>query len=254
MRSYSPQGPAVVIGPGPMTPAVKAIVIANVAVFLACFFMVSFAHSELISDVLGLSPSAVFEGGQVWRLVTYMFVHDATGFMHILFNMLALWMFGVDLERRWGTRGFVKYYAVTGIGAGVCTALVALLPYAVTRDIYTHVTIGASGAIYGLLFAWALLFPHRNMLFMFIFPLPARVAASLMGGMAFLAAITGTNGSVAEATHLAGLVVGWLYLSGPTSLKLSVQYRLTKWRMDRMRKKFNVHQGGRGGGGNFTVH
>jgi hypothetical protein len=82
----------------------------------------------------------VFEGGQIWRLVTFMFVHDALGFTHILFNMLALWMFGVDLERRWGTRGFVKYYAITGIGSGIGTALIALLPFDVTREIYAATT------------------------------------------------------------------------------------------------------------------
>lgn len=246
-----------VIGPGPMTPAVKAIVLANVAVFLAHFLLVNFANSELISNVFGLKPQAVFESGEIWRPVTYLFVHDPRGFFHILFNMLALWMFGVDLERRWGTRGFVKYYAVTGIGSGVATALVSLLPYDVARDIYQNTTIGASGAVYGLLLAWALLFPHRQILFMFIFPLPARVAATLMGGMAFLAAVSGTNGSVAEATHLAGLLVGWFYLSGPTSLSLEFKYRMTKWRMERMRRKFNVHQGGRGkngGNGPWTVH
>ena len=228
-----------------MTPAVKAILFTNVGVFLIQFILVSFAHSNIVSAVFGLSPQAVFEGGQIWRLVTYLFVHDALGFTHILFNMLALWMFGVDLEHRWGTRGFVKYYAITGIGAGIGTALIALLPFDASRDIYTSTTIGASGAIYGLLLAWALLFPHRQILFMFIFPLPARVAAALMGGMAFLAAVSGTNGSVAEATHLSGLVVGWVYLSGPASLRLAVKYRLTKWRMDRMRRKFNIHQGGR---------
>jgi membrane associated rhomboid family serine protease len=236
-----------------MTPAVKAILVANVAVFVLHFVLVAFANSEIISAILGLTPRDVFTRGTLWQLVTYLFVHDAGGFTHILFNMLALWMFGVDLEHRWGTRGFVRYYAMTGIGAGVATALVALLPYSATRGIYTATTIGASGAIYGLLLAWALLFPHRRILFMFIFPLPARVAALLMGGMSFLAAVSGRNGSVAEATHLAGLLVGWIYLSGPTSLRLAFKYRLTKWRMDRMRKKFNIHQGGRGRG-DWNVH
>src|SRR5262245_27611472 len=118
-----------------MTPAVKAIIFANVGVFHLHFVMFAFGHSYIVADLLGLSPKAVTEGGQVWRLVTYLFVHDAQGFTHILFNMLALWMFGVDLEHRWGTRGFTKYYAITGIGAGVATAIVALLPYDVTRGI-----------------------------------------------------------------------------------------------------------------------
>ena len=102
-------------------------------------------------------------------------------------------------------------------------------------------------SIYGLLIAWALLFPARQILFMFIFPLPARVAALLMGAMSFLAAVSGRNSGVAEATHLAGFVIGWLYLKGPNQLTLEFKYRLAKWRMDRARRKFNIHQGGRGG-------
>jgi len=227
-----------------MTPAVKAILFANVAVFV-----VTFIAPDFVVGLLGLSPAAIINDLQVWRLVTYLFVHDPHSITHILFNMLLLWMFGVELEHRWGTRGFVRYYAVTGIGAGIATVLVSLLPLEVSRGIYAATTIGASGAIYGLLLAWAMLFPHRQILFMFIFPLPARVAAALMGAMAFFAAVTGTNGSVAEATHLAGLLVGWLYLQGPKKMRLEMQYRMTKWRMDRMRRKFNVYPGGRKGGG-----
>lgn len=251
MGRYGPSGPAVVIGPGPMTPAVRAIVYATIGVFVLDFVLLAFANSAAVPAWLGLSPQLVFERGQVWRLATYLFVHDDQGFMHILFNMLALWMFGVDLERRWGTRAFVRYYLVTGVGAGIATALISLLPFAATRGIYAATTIGASGAIYGLLLAWAVLFPSRQILFMFIFPLPARTAAILMGAMAFFAAITGRNGSVAEATHLSGFVIGWFYLKGPTNFRLQLQYRLTKWRMDRMRKRFSVHKGGRGSDGNW---
>ncbi len=234
------------IGPGPMTPAVRAILFANIGAFV-----ITFLAPNLMVGLFGLAPRAVFEQLQVWRLVTYLFIHDSGSFTHILFNMLALWMFGVDLERRWGTQGFVRYYAITGVGAGIGTAMISLLPFAATRGIYAATTIGASGAIYGLLLAWALLFPHRNILFMFIFPLPARVAALLMGAMSFMAAVGGSNGSVAEATHLSGFLIGWFYLKGPKNLRLEIQYRLTKWRMDRMRKRFNVHKGGRDGDGGW---
>lgn len=234
------------MGPGPMTPAVKAILFANIGVFLA-----TFVAPDLVVGIFGLHPPDVFHGLQVWRLVTYLFVHDPDNLTHILFNMLALWMFGVDLEHRWGTRGFLRYYAVTGVGAGLATALVSLLPFDFARGIYAATTIGASGAIYGLLLAWAMFFPQRQILFLFVFPLPARVAAILMGAMSFFAAISGGNTRVAEATHLAGLAVGWLYLQGPRKLRLELQYRMTKWRMDRARKRFNIHQGGRGGDGGW---
>ena len=234
-----------------MTPAVRALVYTNVAIFLVSF-VAAMSGNETIIAVLGLTPQLLFEQLYVWTPITYLFVHDPTGFGHILFNMLALWMFGVDLERRWGTRAFVRYYFVTGVGAGLGTALLSLLPYAAMRNMYPVPTVGASGAIYGLLLAWAVLFPARQILFMFIFPLPARVAALLMAGMAFLTAASGRNGAVAEATHLSGFVIGWFYLKGPRQLQLDLQYRLTKWRMARMRKKFNVHAGGRDRHGNWV--
>jgi membrane associated rhomboid family serine protease len=231
-----------------MTPAVQAIVFANIGAFLVTWFAPQF-----MVETFGLAPQLVFERFEIWRLGTYLFIHDPNGFTHILFNMLAVWMFGVDLERRWGTQGFVRYYLITGIGSGIATALIALLPFKATAPIYAATTVGASGAVYGLLLAWAVLYPHRNILFMFIFPLPARVAAALMGVMAFLAASSGRTGGVAEATHLSGLLIGWFYLKGPKNLRLELQYRMTKWRMKRMRKKFNIHTGGKGDWGG-TIH
>jgi len=223
-----------------MTPAVRAIIYANVAVFVVTIFL-----PDLVEGAFGLSPRSVVLGLRVWELVTYLFVHSPTQITHILFNMLAVWMFGVDLERRWGTRAFTKYYFVTGVGAGVSMILVSFLPFAATRAIFDTVTIGASGSVYGLLMAWALIFPHRQILFMLIFPLSARVYVLIMGAIAFSAAIGASGGPVANVAHLGGLLVGFLYLKGPTDLRLEWRYRLTKWRMDRMRRKFNVHRGGR---------
>ena len=248
MSRYAPAGSGVVFGPGPMTPAIKAIVYANVAAYALTFVTVNLLGTRFLVDWFGLVPQHTLENLQVWRLVTYLFLHDPGSPFHILFNMLSLWMFGVDLERRWGSQGFVKYYAVTGIGAGIATVGISLLPFDVTRSIYANNTIGASGAIYGLLLAFALLFPHRQILFMFIFPLPVRVAAGLMALMSFMAATTATNSSVAEATHLAGFIIGWIYLKGFSKLQLDFSYRLARWRMERARRKFNIHKGGRGGG------
>jgi membrane associated rhomboid family serine protease len=237
---YAPPPVHYSFGPGGITPAVKYLIIANVIAFLA-----TMAAPVLMVGQFGLTPRLVLEQLRVWQLGTYLFVHDPGGFTHILFNMLALWMFGVDLERRWGTEAFTKYYFVTGVGAGAASVLAALLPFEATRLVYDIPTIGASGAVYGLLFAWALLFPHRRILFMFIFPLPARAAAAIMGAMAFLAAVSGRNSGVAETTHLAGMLAGWIYLKGPADLRLRIRYRLTKWRMERMRRKFGIHKGGR---------
>ncbi len=236
-------------GPGPLTPAIRAIIYGNAAVFVLTLFSPTFFVGQF-----GMLPQSVVEGGQVWRLVTYLFVHDPGGFGHILFNMLAVWMFGVDLERRWGTPAFTKYYFVTGIGAGLCQLLVSLLPFEGTAGVYVVPTVGASGAVYGLLLAWALLFPHRQVLFMFIFPLPARVFVFIMGGIAFLSAAGGSGNSVAHVAHLGGMFFGWLYLKGPRNFRLEWQYRLTRWRMDRMRRRFDVHRGGRGDDNDRRFH
>src|SRR5206468_11157547 len=104
---------------------------------------------SIVTDVLGLRPSFVVRYFWIWQLATYVFLHG--GVFHIVFNMLALWMFGSDLERRWGTPYFLKFYAVTGIGAGVLTVLFSLLPFAFAEQVLRSNVIGASGAIYGLL-------------------------------------------------------------------------------------------------------
>ena len=132
-------------GPGPLSPALKALIATNVVLFLAAYVL-----PELVT-MFGLRPSDVVLEGRLWQLVTYMFLHGSVG--HVLFNMLALWMFGTELERVWGTRAFLRYYFVVGIAAAVSTILVSsALPFAV-RTFYTT-TIGASGAIYGLLLAY----------------------------------------------------------------------------------------------------
>ena len=208
MSSRYPAGPMnVSLGPGPMTQAVQIIVIANIAMFIA-----TMAAGPLLIDWLGLSPQDVFSKGRVWQLATYLFLHADV--FHILFNMLAVWMFGVDLERRWGTRAFVNYYAVTGIGAAICTLLVSLLPFG--GDTYLATTIGASGAVYGLLMAWAIVFPHRTILFLGVFPLSARVFALIMGAISFSQALNQGGGTtVAHVAHLGGMLAGYWYLKTP---------------------------------------
>jgi membrane associated rhomboid family serine protease len=228
------------MGPGPITPAVRAILIANVAVFL-----VTLVAPKPVVTLLGLSPEAVLAHGRVWQLVTYAFVHSPVSFGHILFNMLAVWMFGIDLERRWGTVAFVQYYVITAIGAGICTILASFLPFPSAQASYVGTTIGASGAVYALLMAWALLFPHRQILFMFIFPLSARIFVLIIGAIAFVSALGASGSGVSNVAHLGGLAAGWIYLKGPRDMRLEMRYRLSRWRMERTRRKFNVHKGGK---------
>jgi membrane associated rhomboid family serine protease len=242
MPRYSPTQPrnfAYRFGPGPVTPVVKALIWTNVA----CFVL-SWLAPETIRYYFGLAPQAVFTQFWVWQLVTYMFLHS--GLTHILFNMLALWMFGVELERMWGRTFFLKFYFVAGIGAAITTLLLALLPFGFGRLLWNTLTVGASGAIYGLLLAYALYFPERPIFVMALFPVPARYFVLIMGGIALLSSIGGNDGGVANTAHLGGLVFGYLYLRVWRSHPLAeIKYRYVKWRMNRLRRKFDVHTGGR---------
>jgi membrane associated rhomboid family serine protease len=224
-------------GPGPITPAVKYLLWANIGMFVATSLF------SRLRDWLGLVPADVIQHHWVWQPATYMFLHG--GVVHILFNMLVLWMFGVELERMWGTRFFVKYYAITGVGAGVFTVLVSLLPFAPAANLFTVNTIGASGAIYGLLVAFALYYPNRPILMFLLFPVPAKYFVMIIGAISFLNSAT-VNSRVAEVTHLGGLLIGYLYLKGGRGgFTAEIKYRYLKWKMNRLRRKFDVYSGGR---------
>ena len=225
-------------GPGPMTPAVKAIIWANIA-----FFAVTVIYPPTI-QYLGLSPEAVLERGWLWQIATYMFLH--AGPLHILFNMLGVWMFGVELERLWGTTFFARYYAITGLGAGLTAIVASFLPVDALQATYEAVTIGASGALYGLLMAFALYYPDRPILMFLLFPIPAKYFVMILGAMAFMVA---PGSQVSNAAHLGGLLFGYLYLRGRRGgggFAAEIKYRYLKWKMNRLRRKFDVYSGGKG--------
>ena len=235
-------------GPGPITPAVRAIILANAALFLPSFFAAAF-----MQQYFGLVPELVLTRGWIWQVVTYLFVH--ADIVHVLFNMLIVWMFGVDLERRWGARAFTKFYFICGIGAGLTVLAVSLLPFAQAHDIYVASTIGASGACYGLLMAWAVLFPTREILLFFLFPMQARYAVLIFGAIAFFSGLSSGGGTIAHFAHLGGLVAGYAYLKGARGLRYSAQSAITRWRFARAKRRFKVHDGGKPGTkGGWNVH
>jgi membrane associated rhomboid family serine protease len=167
--------------------------------------------------------------------------------------MLVLWMFGTELERIWGTREFLTFYLVTGVGAGILTVLFSVLPIGIASDIHQSVVIGASGAVYGLLLAYGLRFPDRPILMALLFPIPAKYFVMIIGAIALYSSL-GTTGGVAHVTHLGGLVVGYLYLKGPRTPRADLQYYYLRWKYNRARRKFNVHEGGRGDDWNRRIH
>jgi membrane associated rhomboid family serine protease len=244
-RPSSPYASSFSFGPGPVSTTLKALIGANVAAFVITSFI------PWLQEYLGLVPALVLRQFWVWQLATYMFLHG--GVFHILFNMLALWMFGAELERIWGTRYFLKFYFVTGIGAGVLTVIFSLLPFAFAQQVQHSVIIGASGAIYGLLLAYAMYFPDRPIL-MIVFWVPAKWCVAILGGIALLTSFSEAGGT-ANATHVFGLLVGYLFLKGARIHPISeVKYRYLKWKINRVRKKFDVYSGGRADDYDRRVH
>jgi len=220
---------------GPLTPAVKALLITNVGVWLFQMVSGSLAHVRL-DRLFGLVPYDVTHHLFLWQLVTYMFLHG--GFLHIGMNMLALWMFGTELESLWGTRRFTRFYFVTGIGAGLCTVLAgwnSFIP-----------TIGASGAIYGLLAAYGILFPDRILLLYFVIPIKAKYFVLILGALTFWSSLTASGSGVANVAHLGGMLFGWLYLKGLP--RGGFRFRMPSFgawrerrRQARLKKKFKVY-------------
>ena len=220
------------MGFGPaFSPAVKMLILWNVI-----FFLLQQIAGRYLIAFGALFPYAVVRHGFVWQLVTYMFLHG--GIWHILFNMFALWMFGSELEFLWGTRRWLKYYFLTGVGAGITTVAFAWaaagLGLGNARAMFIP-TIGASGAIYGLLLAFGLTFPNRPIYLYFLFPIPARVFVLIFGGIEFLASISYVNDGIGHFAHLGGMLFGYVYLRGWPG---GGAYR--RWRRERKRRGLRV--------------
>ncbi|PYV17520.1 MAG: DUF1751 domain-containing protein [Acidobacteria bacterium] len=214
---------------GPVTRTVKILIGVNVAVFLLHVVEI-ILRADILDPAFGLTPRRITENFEIWRFGTYMFLHG--GPFHLFFNMLTLFMFGNDLERQWGTRRFVNYYFVTGIGAGLCSWLVSM---------QSNVTIiGASGAIYGLLLAYGLLYPNRIVYLNFLIPVKVKYLVLFMGFVAFYSSIAESQGEVAHIAHLGGMLVGYLFLKGKDYF---YQYRLYQEQRRRaaLKRQFEIY-------------
>lgn len=216
---------------GPVTRTVKLLIIVNVAVFLVQA-VETMARQHFLVPYFGLVPRFITNHFMVWQFFTYLFLHG--GIFHIFFNMLTLFMFGNDLERYWGTRRFLKYYLITGCGAGVCSWLVAMdspIP-----------TIGASGAIYGLLLAYGLLYPNRLVYLYGLIQVKVKWLVTFMGVIAFLNSISGSNPGVADVAHLGGMLVGLLFLKGRDWM-MHYQLFSEQRRRNALKRQFEVYYG-----------
>lgn len=179
-------------------PAVKHLLIVNLLVFVGL-------NTPMVGEAL-FNYGALWPIGSgrfdVWQLVSYMFLH--ANFAHIFFNLFALWMFGQAIERFWGTRRFTYYYFLTGIGA-------ALLHMVIGGG--GAPTVGASGAVYGILLAFGMMFPERHiMLLIPPIPIKAKYFVAIFGGIELVNGVLGTQSGVAHFAHLGGMIVGFVLI------------------------------------------
>ena len=180
-----------------LTPWVKRLLIANTAVFIG-ELVASNSLNLPIDDWLAFRPGAVLT--HPWTLLTYMFVHG--GFWHLLFNMLVLFFFGPPLEERWGSREFIKYYLICGLGGALLSFVFA--PHSSI--------IGASAAVYGVMLAFAMNWPDVPIYIWAIFPVKAKYLVMVLAAFALFSAYTNSQDGVAHFAHLGGFAAGFLYL------------------------------------------
>ncbi|HXK62621.1 MAG TPA: rhomboid family intramembrane serine protease [Acidobacteriota bacterium] len=221
-------GRYVTIGPS-LTPTVKYLVIACVITFLA-----QIPAPRAMVQFFGLTPYLVVSQLFVWQPFTYLFLH--AGFFHLLFNMFGLWMFGSELERYWGSRKFLGFFFFTGAGAGLLSIL--------AHPFSPIPTIGASGAIYGILMAYGMMFPDRLVYVSFLIPVKVKYFVALLGAIAFLSALSSSGTAIDHFAHLGGMVFAFLYMKGWTTPG-RIQESYYKWRLRRMERRFRVLDGGR---------
>jgi len=210
-----------------LTPVVKWLLIINVAVFIPSYL--SKPVGMFFYSLFAVDPESPF---QIWRLITYQFLHDIYGFRHIFWNMLILYFFGTMLERFWGGKKFLIFYLICGAAGGV---LYPLLARAGVLDV--AYLVGASGAIFGMLAAGAILFPRVKVL-VIVFPVPLSILAIILAVMSAMSLLAGDDNAGGEAAHLAGIAAGVVYVV--------TQNRRNKFKLkvetDHYRRKITAHR------------
>jgi membrane associated rhomboid family serine protease len=234
----------------PFTRAIKTLIALNAGIYFLFVLLNALRHSEVVIWLLQnfalVSRDVVH--GRIYQLVTYGFLHG--GFLHMLFNMLMLWMFGSMLETSWGSRRFWEFYLFGIVGAAVGTVALAYTIGPVVHLTPNTGTIGASGGIYAILMACAMLFGDQEV---YMFPLPISIRMKyLVGILAFIALISalGDAGDTANVAHLSGLLFGYIYVRYVPRRGFSFVFseagygfrnRIHRWKLNRSKKKFQVY-------------
>lgn len=221
-----------------ISPTVKWLIIVNVAVWLGLQIFLEYFMSVPVSKWFALYPAKVLLEFQVWQLFTYMFLHTYQ-VTHILFNMLMLWFLGTELENRWGKKFFITYYLISGAGAAFFYCLGTWIYFLVKGDSTSLVipVMGASGAIFGLLLAYGILFGERMIYIFGAFPMKAKYFVMILGAVEFASLLTSNvnGGDVANLAHLGGLLAGYLTLISWTRIQQYQWGRKAKKRTGKLR-------------------
>ena len=213
------------------TDAIKVLVTINFCIFL----LQSIARAEnLFFPLFGLVPKLVWSELMIWQPFTYMFFHG--GIWHVLINMFVLWMFGNELERLWGKRFFLNYYFTTGVGAGLVTMIFGL--HSMTP------IVGASGAVYGVLLAYGIIYPNRQVYLYGLIPIKSIWFVIGVGLIAFLSSFNEMS-QISHLTHLSGMIIGYLLLKKPIHWKtlwFSISKKIMEYKIQKEENKvFEQH-------------
>ena len=217
--------------PALFTDAIKILVSVNFGIFL----LQTVARTEgLFFPLFGLVPKMVWSEFMIWQPFTYLFFHG--GIWHVLINMFVLWMFGSELERIWGKGHFLKFYFVTGVGAGLVTMIFGL-------NSMTPI-VGASGAVYGVLLAYGLTYPNRTVYLYGIIPIKSLWFVIGIGVIAFMSSFDNIS-QISHLTHLSGMMIGYLMLKRPVrfnDLWFTIRKRTLEYKIKHEEKKVSQHQ------------
>lgn len=214
-----------------LTPTVKWLIIANVVVWLGCQIILEEYLGVAFSRWFALYPGKVLYDFSIWQMFSYMFLHTYS-VTHIFFNMLMLWSLGGELENRWGRKFFLSYYILTGVGAGFIYCLGTWIYFLFKPGTSALIipVMGASGAVFGLLLAYGILFGERVISVFGVFPMKAKVFVMIMGFVELASLLTSDvkGGDVAYLAHLGGLASGYLILISWTRIQQFIWARKTK--------------------------
>lgn len=209
------------------TDAIKLLVSINFGIFVLQTLSSQEANAFRF---FGIVPKDTWSQLMIWQPFTYLFFHG--GIWHVLINMLVLWMFGSELEMMWGRKSFFKYYFLTGVGSGIVTII-----FNMNSQIPV---VGASGAIYGILLAYGLMFPNRLVYLYFLFPVRVKYFVIFIGVVAFYSSINPGYSGVSHLTHLSGMVIGFFYLRSNISLGLVKRFLTSQ--VDEVKRKVKKHR------------